>query len=89
MLACLRPEDISIHCADGPEDPRENRWSARIAAIEPLGPVLKVRLDCGFKLSACLTRQALRALGVREGDPVRVTFPMEAVHLLEGPVPEP
>ena len=83
VFACMRPEDISLRTTDGPGPGAGNPFRARVVAIEAMGAVLKVSLDCGFNLTAFLTRQTLLELGVTVGDQVWASVRAEAVHLLD------
>jgi len=88
VFACVRPEDVSLTAMDGPGPRSGNRFNARIVGIEAMGPVLKVRLDCGFNLTAFLTRQTFSDLGVTVGDQVWASVRAEAVHLTDRAVLE-
>jgi molybdopterin-binding protein len=43
---------------------------ARIVSVIPEGPLERVVLDCGFKLTAIVTRQSGDEMRLREGEPV-------------------
>jgi molybdopterin-binding protein len=85
VLACIRPEDVILSSAAPAEPDVRNRFSARIVNIEALGPVLKIRLDCGFPLSAYLTRQSFLELGITAGELVCANVKASAVHLIGRP----
>lgn len=63
---CIRGEDVTLS-REAPEGvSAQNQWRARIAAIVSDAGVLRVTLDCGFPLTALVTRAAGDALGLRE-----------------------
>lgn len=82
VLACIRPEDVSLEHAAPGESGIRNRFSARIVKIEALGPMLKIRLDCGFPLSAYLTRQPFLELNIALGKQIYAKVKAASVHLI-------
>jgi tungstate transport system ATP-binding protein len=83
VLLCLRPEDVTLLAADGstPSSAR-NRLPGRILRLTPQGPLVKVTLDCGFRLVALVTRASAQALDLDEGRPITAAFKASAVHLI-------
>jgi len=45
-----------------------NQWPAVVRSETTQGAFVRVGLDCGFKLSALVTRDAWRRLGLKPGD---------------------
>ncbi|MEJ2658360.1 MAG: ABC transporter ATP-binding protein [Desulfobacterales bacterium] len=86
VSACIRPEDVTL-TSDPPAESggARNHFSARIVNIEARGPVLKIHLDCGFHLSAYLTRQSFLELGITKGEKIYAGVKAMAVHLIERP----
>lgn len=83
VLVCLRPEDVVIARSDGtPKSSARNRLPATVVRVELWGPFRRVELDCGFSLSALITRRAEEDLGIVPGVAVVATFKAAAVHLL-------
>lgn len=83
VLVCLRPEDVVIAPSDGTsKSSARNRLSATVVRVEPWGPFRRVELDCGFPLSALVTRRAEEELGIVPGAAVVATFKAAAVHLV-------
>ena len=82
-LVCLRPEDVSIAPA-GEHAPgsARNRIPGRVRRIVRTGADARVEIDCGFSLSARVTRRSLDDLGIGEGSPVIASFKATAVHLI-------
>jgi tungstate transport system ATP-binding protein len=84
VLACLRPEDLTLHRPWG-EDRRDSARNHLLGLVEevvPLGAQVRVQMDCGIRLIALVTKQSAEELGVRHGVPLGVTFKATAVHLI-------
>jgi molybdate transport system ATP-binding protein len=64
---CIRAEDVAIALHDADDLSTVNRWRAVIRSEAPEGPFVRVGLDCGFRLSALVTRDAWRRLGLAPG----------------------
>lgn len=86
VLVVVRAEDVilTLGDADAPSSAR-NRLQGRVTSIEPEGPVLRIRIDCGFPLSAMVTRQALAELALSPGERVTAVMKAHAVHLIPRP----
>jgi len=85
VLVSIRAEDVIIGANAG--DPpaafsARNHLAGRVIAIEPAGPLVRVRMDCGFPLVAAVTRPAIEAMGVTPGAPVIAIFKAPAVHVI-------
>ena len=63
---CIRAEDVTLSRDRPAGVSAQNQWRARIVALVPDGGVLRVTLDCGFPLTALVTRTAGDALVLRE-----------------------
>ena len=61
-----RAEDVTLSRDEPAGVSAQNQWRARIVAITADGGILRVTLDCGFALTAIVTRAAGDALGLRE-----------------------
>ena len=68
VALCIRAEDVLIGRTADAEMSAMNRWSAVVRAETPEGPFVRVVLDCGFRLSAVVTRDAWRRLSLHVGD---------------------
>jgi tungstate transport system ATP-binding protein len=86
VYCCIRPENVTIELTD-PDDltSARNAFPAVIRDISSIGPFLKVALDCGFSLTAFVTREAFAVLDLKEGKKVYVSFKATAVHLIRDP----
>ena len=82
-LVCLRPEDVSIGSAvESVPGSARNHIPGRVARIVWTGADARVEMDCGFRLTARVTRRSLEDLGIDEGSLVVASFKATAVHLI-------
>ncbi|MBI3046738.1 MAG: ABC transporter ATP-binding protein [Acidobacteria bacterium] len=65
---CIRAEDVALARHDVTDSSVMNRWRATIVTETMEGPFVRVGLDCGFRLSALVTRDAWRRLALKPGD---------------------
>ncbi len=82
-LMCLRPEDVTLH--PGPEVARNsarNQLPGRVSGLTPWGGQVRVAVDCGFALTAAVTRRSAVDLGLVEGTPVVASFKATSAHLI-------
>jgi tungstate transport system ATP-binding protein len=79
----LRPEDLLLE-APGPArvTSAQNRLPGTVALVTALGPLYRVSVDCGVRLTAVVTRPAVEALGLAPGAAVVVSFKATAAHLI-------
>ena len=64
---CIRAEDVTLALHDSPDLSTINRWRAIVRSATPEGPFVRVALDCGFRLSALVTRDAWQRLALAPG----------------------
>jgi molybdate transport system ATP-binding protein len=71
VFACIRAESVTIErsSSDNPTSAR-NHLLARIVSVTPEGPLARVTLDCGFRLTAIVTRQSGEEMHLRAGERV-------------------
>ncbi len=83
IYACIRPEHVTLERADpsGASSAR-NVFPATVTAVSPVGPYLKVKLDCGFPLVASVTGESFAALGLARGVPVFASVKATAIHVI-------
>ena len=79
---CIRAEDVTLFQAEPSGASAQNRWVGRIVGLTDTGGVWRVALDCGFILTAIVTRTAGGALGLREGGEVWAVVKATAVTML-------
>ncbi|WP_258360772.1 ABC transporter ATP-binding protein [Moorella sulfitireducens] len=84
VVACLRPEDISIRdgTVGGEGGYRGNCLHGRVRHVIPQGGQYRVEIDCGLSLVALAGAAQLRRGFLQPGREVLATFPPESVHLI-------
>ena len=81
VFACLRAEDVLLERgAPGTRESARNHLAGRVTAVLGEGPLVRVVLDCGFPLSALVTRPARDELGLAPG--VDVTAVVKAASVV-------
>lgn len=81
VFVCIRPENVIIAPSQETTSAR-NQIKAVITSIEPWRLKYKINLDCGFSLSAYLTKQSIENLDLKVGQEVFVSFKATAIHLI-------
>jgi len=82
VFVCIRAEDVILsRDAELHSSPR-NRLAATVRALVSEGPLTRVELDCGFPLTAVLTRQACAELRLQAGAPVVALVKAPQIHLV-------
>ncbi len=79
---CIRAEDVTLEIGTRPSSSARNHLAGRVTEIRPAGPVSRVTVECGFALTALVTRQAAQDLALAPGSPVTATVKASAVHLI-------
>ena len=82
-LVCVRPEDVGL--SRGGETlagSARNRLPGRVRRIVTMGADARIEVDCGFPVTARITRRSVEDLGLQEGTVVVATFKATAVHLI-------
>lgn len=84
VYVCLRPEDITLWPEDDiPLSSARNTLHGAIQRILPQGALLRVVIDCGFPVTALVTRLSAQELSLVEGKRVSASFKASAVHLIK------
>jgi len=68
VALCIRAEDVLVARTVDGDMSAMNRWSAVVEYDTIEGPFVRVMLDCGFRVSALVTRDAWQRLSLRPGD---------------------
>jgi ABC-type Fe3+/spermidine/putrescine transport system ATPase subunit len=77
----IRAEDVRL-APEGAVGHADNRLSGAVIAIQPLGALSRVTLDCGFPLAACLMTRDLEGLGLAPGGRVAAAIDASDIILL-------
>jgi len=79
---CIRAEDVILEIGAQPSSSARNHLAGRVTDVRPAGPVSRVAVDCGFALTALVTRQAAQDLDLKPGTLVTATVKASAIHLI-------
>lgn len=83
VLVSIRAEDVMlVATGSAPVASARNRLPGRVVALVDQGATVRVELDCGFPLTALLTRQAVAELGIAIGSEVVALIKAPSVHLI-------
>lgn len=82
VFVCIRAEDVTLEKDGMGVTSARNRLTGRIRDVTPLGAVVRVGIECGFPLSAVVTRSALEELHLAPGTPVVAAIKAGAVHVI-------
>ena len=82
VLVGIRPQDIVLSKSEmGPSSMR-NTLRGRVRRLIPLGPSVRVIIDCGAPVVAYVTHRSCEDMGLGEGVQVMVSFKATAAHLI-------
>ena len=79
--ATIRPEGVAIEREPPAQGSARNHLAARILALEPEGPLVRLRLDAGFPLDALVTAWACEDLRLETGLALTALVKATAIHL--------
>jgi molybdate transport system ATP-binding protein len=82
VFVCIRAEDVILEASPRGDVSARNQLIGRVTAIQPEGGVVRVTVDCGFSLSALITRPACDELRLEESSTVTAVVKATAVHLI-------
>jgi molybdate transport system ATP-binding protein len=79
---CIRAEDVVLERGPATGSSARNHLPAKVVSVLPEGALVRVVVDCGFRLTALVTRPASEELRLSPGDPITVVIKAPAVHLV-------
>ncbi len=82
IFVCIRAEDVILSNDPEPHSSPRNRLSAVVRAIISEGPLTRIELDCGFPLTAVLTKQACAEMDLKKGAAVLALIKAPQIHLV-------
>jgi molybdate transport system ATP-binding protein len=82
VFVCIRAEDVTVESVDAGETSARNHLYGAVQAIASQGALARVTIDCGFALTALVTRSALNELNLATGTSVKAAFKAGSVHLV-------
>lgn len=82
VFACIRAEDVVLESVGMGMTSARNQLHGTVREVSSMGALVRVEVDCGFLLSAVVTRSALEDLRLMPGASVVATIKAGAVHLI-------
>lgn len=79
----MRPEDITFYEKDSIRSSARNMFTGRIIEVVPIGPMVRLKVDAGVKLTAVITQRSFEELGLAQGKETELTFKASAIHVVE------
>jgi molybdate transport system ATP-binding protein len=82
VYVCIRAEDVILVKGNPLHSSPRNALTGTVTALKPEGPVVRVDLDCGFRLSALLTKQACEEMALQPGNQILALIKAPHLHLI-------
>ena len=82
VLVCFRAEDVLLAKVLSANTSARNQLTGRIVSIVPDGLYYNVKIDCGFRITARVTRQAIIELSLESDAAVVCLIKSTAIHLI-------
>jgi tungstate transport system ATP-binding protein len=79
----MRPEDITLYEKDSIRSSARNMFTGRITEVVPVGPMVRLKIDAGIKLTAVITHRSFEELGLALEKETELTFKASAIHVVE------
>lgn len=79
---CIKGEDVALRSGPSGSTSIRNQIDASVVSLTREGPLIRVELDCGFGLTALITRPACDELQLRIGSTVTAMVKAPAIHLI-------
>ncbi len=84
-FAAIRAEEIVLEIGKAAQSSARNRINGVILEIISHGPHAKVKIDCGFPLTASITQQSALDLSLKAGMDIVAVIKASAIHVLPAP----
>jgi len=78
---CIRAENVVLFKGDSSSSAR-NHLPGVVRSLGQDGPLMRVELDCGFPLTALLTKQSCEEMKLVPGDKITAQVKAQHVHLI-------
>jgi molybdate transport system ATP-binding protein len=82
VLICIRAEDVMLEADVRRQESARNHFASIVQMLTPEGPLVRVTLDCGFRLAALVTRPASEELGLAPGKRVIAAVKATSIHVI-------
>ncbi|MBX9791333.1 MAG: ABC transporter ATP-binding protein [Pirellulales bacterium] len=79
---CIRAEDVVLERGVTSGSSARNHLPAKVLSVVPEGALVRVLVDCGFRLTALVTRLSAEELRLAPGETITAVIKAPAVHLL-------
>lgn len=79
---CIKGENVILQKGEPGAQSSRNLFPGTIRWILPEGPLLRVGIDCGFELTALVTRSASEELKLGIGERTMVSIKASSIHLI-------
>ncbi len=86
---CIRAEDVMLFPDEPGRTSAQNALRGRIMDLIEEGPLCRVVLDCGFPLTALISKQARTNLALAIGDTVTALIKATAIHVISRAANDP
>jgi tungstate transport system ATP-binding protein len=80
--ACIRSEEVTLALSRLSSSAR-NTFTGEITRLTVTGPVVRVEIDCGFRLIALITRRSMEEMSLEKGKSVHASFKATTVHVIK------
>jgi len=81
VFVCVRAEDVTLSLHEVPSSAR-NTFTGEITRVSAAGPVAHIEINCGFPLTALVTRLSAEEMALNPGVRVHGAFKATAVHVI-------
>ncbi len=82
LIVCIRGEEVVLQADANQPSSARNRLAGLVTRIEPEGPLVRVSLECGFTLTALITKSACKDMDLRPGGNVTALIKAQSIHLI-------
>lgn len=82
VFVCIRGEDVVLEKGPASRLSARNSLPGRVRSILQEGPLVRLRLDCGFPLTALVTRRSAEDFELEEGALVTAIVKAPSIHLV-------
>ncbi|MDG6258021.1 MAG: ABC transporter ATP-binding protein [Methanomicrobiaceae archaeon] len=81
VAVCFRAEDVTLSPPGSPRSSARNTFEGTITGFTPMGPLVRVSIDCGFPLVATVLRDTVNEMGLAPGSLVSASVKASIIHL--------
>ncbi len=81
VAACFRAEDVTLSLPGSSRSSARNTFEGTITGFTPMGPLMRVSIDCGFSLEATVLRDTVKEMGLSPGSRVSASVKASIIHM--------